>query len=329
MTKMLPAVVDGRPLLSPEVWRSMSASDRLEAVQKIRIFAPDAARRLTRLDERLRGGGPAASANAGLLITGPDHIGKHSLVEHLARSNPPIPTETMDAHSIIVVPPIAKPDPGALTEAIEFVTKWKYRERFSGGAGPAFQVNKICEALRTRILVFDRAMFLCSQYAIAVEAIPFLGGIMDAGQTLVVLVGPGTLEKRIRKTNGLSGRFFTWRLAPFEYGEDWTKALVDYERKMPFEKGSLTADTMSAHLYLACWGKMPRFAQLTVEAARNRVRNRRSNDAIKMEDFYRAYAELEPDDRINPFNPEYKAAVLMEEIARGPQVATSVLTGID
>ena len=48
-----------------------------------------------------------------------------------------------------------------------------------------------------------------------------------------------------------------------------------------------------------------------------------------MEDFHRAYAELEPDDRKNRFNPEYKAAVLTEEIERGPQVTTSDLTGID
>jgi hypothetical protein len=329
MTKMLPAVVDSRPPSSLEAWRAMSLGDRLEAVRGIRIFTPDASRYLTRLDGRVRAGGPAASGNAGLLITGPAHIGKHSFVEELARSNPPVPTETRHAHRVIVVPPIARPDPGALTEAIELATEWRYRERLFGGAGPSFQVNRICEALNTRVLVFDRAMFLCNQFSIAAEAVPFLSGIMDAGRVLVVLVGSETLENRIKKTNGLSQRFFVWRLKPFEYDAQWIKAVESYDDKMPFKKGALTADTMPARLFLACWGKMPRFAQLTVEAARNRLRNRSSNETIEMKDFYLAYAELEPDDKKNPFDEEYEAPVLMDLIDRGPQVTSAALTGID
>lgn len=263
MTKTLPAVVDRRSLSSSEMWREMSASDRLEEVRKIRIFAPDASNCLARLNARLRGSGPAASGNAGILVTGPAHIGKHSLIEHLAKSNPPVPTETMDRHSMVVVPPIARPDPSGLTEAIELATDWRYRgERLLAGAGPAFQVNKICEAKGIRILVFDRATFLCSRYSLAAEVVPFLSGIMDAGRTLVILVGPKTLEDRIKRTTGLSERFFFWRLAPFEYGAAWLQALRDYESKMPFGAGSLTAGTMPARLYLACWGKLPRFGQL-------------------------------------------------------------------
>jgi Bacterial TniB protein len=328
MTKNMPALIDGRPLSTTGVWIGMSASDRLEAVKNIKIFGPEAARCLTRLDERLRGGGPASSGNSGLLITGPDRIGKHALVQHLARSNPPVPTDTIDAHSIIVVPPVARPDPGALTEAIELATRWRYRERLFAGAGPAFQVNRICEALHTRVLVFDRAMFLCTSFGVAAEAVPFLVGIMDAGQVLVVLVGSNELRMRIRKTRDLAGKFFTWPLKPFEYDETWIRALGEYEIEMPFEKGSLTANTMPARLYLACWGKMPRFAQLTVEAARNRLRNRKSNGTLKMEDFQRAHAELEPGSK-NPFDPKYEGAILVEDIARGLQATASDLTEID
>lgn len=226
------------------------------------------------------------------------------------------------------MPPIAKPDPGSLTEAIELATGWRHRERLLGGAGPAFQVNRICKALKTRILVFDRAMFLCGQHAIAVEAIPFLIGIMDAGQVLVVLVGPDTLEKRIKATRGLAERFFKWRLEPFTYGDDWTTAIKQYGERLPFENGCLTRELMPQRLYLASWGKIPKFARLTIEAARIRLMQRKSRDALKMDDFYRAYAELEPDRR-NPFNPEYKETVLIDEIARGPQVNSSDLTSVD
>jgi hypothetical protein len=329
MSKMLPAVVDGRPPASAEDWRGMSASQRLEAVTNIKIFAPESNRCLARLDNRLRAGGPASSGNAGVILSGPDDIGKHSLIEHLARHNPPVPTETIDSHGIIVVPPIAKPDPGALTEAIELVTKWKYRDRLPPGPGPSFQVNNICGALKTRILVFDRAMFLCNSFAVAADAVPFLVGIMDAGQVLVVLVGPDELRKRIKKTRGLAGRFFTWPLKPFDYGEDWIKSLGDYEKKMPFEKGCLTANTMPARLFLSCWGKMPQFARLTIEASRNRLWNGKNRDALQMQDFERAYAELEPDDPKNPFNSKYDMAILKEDIARGPQVTTSAMTAID
>jgi hypothetical protein len=328
MIKTLPVVVDRRALSSSEAWRSMSASDRLEAVEKIKIFAPDARGYLTRLDERLRGGGPVTSGKAGALMTGPDGIGKHTLIQHLSNSNPPVPTDTMDSHRIIVVPPIAKPDPGSLTEAIELASGWKYRERLFGGAGPAFQVNKICSALKTRVLVFDRAMFLCGQHAIAAEAVPFLIGVMDAGQVLVILVASQTLEKRIKATRGLAGRFFKWRLAAFEYGPHWSTAIKQFDERLPFENGCLTRETMPERLYVACWGKIPRFVQMTMEAARTRLR-RKSHDVLEMEDFRHAYAELEPDDGENPFNPEYTATILMDKIARGPQVAASDLTGVD
>jgi hypothetical protein len=330
MTKTLPSVVDPRALSASGTWREMPPSDRLEAVRAIRIFAPDASNYMTRLNARLRSNGPAASGNAGILITGPAHIGKHSLIEHLAENNPPTPTETIDRRSIVVIPPIARPDPSGLTEAIELTTNWRYRgERFLPGAGPAFQVKRICAACGIRILAFDRAMFLCGKFAVAVEAVPFLSGIMDAGQTLVILVGPKTLEDRIRKTADLSERFFFWRLKPFAYGPEWVQALHNYEAKMPFRPGSLTAGTMPARLYLASWGKLPRFGKLTIEAARNRLRNRSSNDVIKLEDFYNAYAELEPDDRKNPFDKAYDESILADEIARGPQVSASTITEID
>lgn len=330
MSKTVPAVAGRRPVTSSGKWMEMSASDRLKELRSLRVFGPDAAKCLTRLNARLRGDSPASSGNAGILITGPAHIGKHSLIAHLADSNPPTPTETIDRHSIVVVPPIARPDPGGLTEAIELATGWRYQgARLLGGAGPAFQVNKICQAKGVRILAFDRAMFLCGRQAIAPEAVPFLSGIMDAGQTLVVLVGPKTLEDRIRKTSGLSERFFFWRLAPFAYGDEWVAVLGSYERAMPFAPGSLTSGTMPARLYLACWGKLPRFGQLTIEAARNRLRNRSSNAVIELQDFYDAYAELMPDDRKNPFRKDYTAQVLAEDIERGPRVDAATLTGVE
>jgi hypothetical protein len=172
-------------------------------------------------------------------------------------------------------------------------------------------------------------MFLCGKFGVAVEAVPFLSSIMDAGQTLVILVGPKTLEDRIRKTADLSERFFFWRLKPYAYGAEWVKALRDYEAKMPFRTGSLTVDTMPARLYLACWGKLPRFGILTIEAARNRLRNRGSNDVIELDDFYNAYSELEPDARKNPFDKTYDASILADDIARGPQVGASTITEID
>jgi hypothetical protein len=329
MTKTLPTVVDRRPLTSPEWWREMSPSDRLEVVQTLRIFAPDASRYMTRLNARLRGSGPPASGNAGILFTGPAHTGKHSLIKHLAKNNPPVPTETLDRHSIVVVPPIARPDPSRLTEAIELATNWRYRdERLLPGAGPAYQANNICKAKGVRILAFDRAMFLCGKFAVAADVVPFLTGIMDEGRTLVILVGPKTLEHRIKKTTDLSGRFFHWQIEPFAFGADWVKALHDYEAKLPFLTGSLTAGTMPARLYLACWGKLPRFGTLTMEAARHRL-NRRSNETIQLEDFYEAYSEMEPDDSRNPFDKAYDAAVLADDIARGSQVAASTLTETD
>jgi hypothetical protein len=329
MTKTLPAPAGSRSLSSSGAWSEMAPSDRLEVVRALRIFAPDASRCLTRLNARLKGSGPAASGNAGVLITGPAHLGKHSLIKHLAENNPPVPTETFDRHSIVVVPPIARPDPSGLTEAIELATGWRYRaDRLLPGAGPAFQVNRICEAKGVRILAFDRAMFLCGKFAVAAEAVAFLTGIMDNGQVLVILVGPKTLEDRIKKTTELSERFFKWRLEPFAYGADWNNGLANYEAKMPFQSGCLTAGTMPARLYLACWGKLPRFGRLTIEAARNRLR-RSPNETIKLEDFYDAYAELEPDDRKNPFDKAYDAAILADDIARGPQVAASTLTGTD
>jgi len=327
MTKTLPAVVGRRSLSSSEDWRTMSASDRLEAVQRIRVFAPDARDCLTRLDERLRGGGPVTSGGAGLLVTGPDGIGKHSLVKHLANSHPPVPSQTIASRGIIVVPPIARPDPVSLTEAIELAAEWRWRERQANGAGPAFQVNRICKALGTRVLAFDRALFLCTQHAIAVEAVPFLVGIMDAGQALVVLVGPEVLERRIKATRGLSSRFFKWRLRPIAYGPYWTATVKQFDERLPFENGCLTCETMPERLYVACWGKIPRFAQLAVEAARNRLTQRKSIDALGMADFHRAYAELEPDERTNPFDPQYTLSVLRDMVARGPQVSASDLTG--
>ena len=329
MTQALPTLIDRRSLSSSEAWRKMLPSDRLEAVRKIRIFTPEASRYLTRLNARVRGSGPAPSGNAGILITGPAHIGKHTMIEFLAENNPPVQTETIARQGIVIVPPVARPDPSVLTEAIEMATDWRYRgERLAPGAGPAAQVNRICQAKDVRALVFDRAMFLCGRYAVAAEAVPFLTGIMDKGRTLIVLVGSKTLEDRIKRTTGLSERFFFWRLAPYEYGPDWVKALQDYEAKMPFAAGSLTAGTMPARLYLACWGKLPRFGMLTIEAARNCL-NRRSNETIKLEDFYNAHAELEPDDKRNPFDTAYDAAVLADDIARGPQARASVLTEID
>jgi hypothetical protein len=326
MTKTLPAPAGRRSLSSSEAWGDMAPSDRLEVVRTIRIFAPDASRCLTRLNARLRGSGPAASGNAGIVITGPVHLGKHSLIKHLADNNPPVPTETFDRHSIVVVPPIARPDPSGLTEAVELATGWRYRaDRLPPGAGPAFQVNKICEAKGVRILAFDRATFLCGKFGVAAEVVPFLTGIMDEGRILVILVGPKTLEDRIKKTTDLSERFFKWRLEPFAYDAEWNNALANYEAKMPFRAGSLTAGTMPARLYLACWGKLPRFGKLTIEAARNRL-NRTPNETIQLEDFYDAYAELLPDDRKNPFDKAYDAAILEDEIARGPQVAVSTLT---
>jgi hypothetical protein len=171
-------------------------------------------------------------------------------------------------------------------------------------------------------------MFLCGKFAVAAEAVAFLTGIMDNGQVLVILVGPKTLEDRIKKTTDLSERFFKWRLEPFAFGAEWNNALANYEAKMPFRAGSLTAGTMPARLYLACWGKLPRFGKLTIEAARSRL-NRRPNEIIQLEDFYDAYAELVPDDRKNPFDKAYDAAILADDIARGPQVAASTLTGTD
>jgi hypothetical protein len=50
---------------------------------------------------------------------------------------------------------------------------------------------------------------------------------------------------------------------------------------------------------------------------------------IKLEDFFRAYAELKPDDRKNPFDKAYESRVLAEDIASGPQVDASALTEID
>jgi hypothetical protein len=141
-------------------------------------------------------------------------------------------------------------------------------------------------------------------------------------------VGPKTLEDRIKRTTDLSERFFSWRIEPFTYGDEWKNALKNYEAKMPFRTGSLTAGTMPARLYLACWGKLPRFGMLTIEAARNRL-NRRSNETIQLQDFYDAYAELAPDDRKNPFDKAYEAAVLADDIALGPQVAASTLTETD
>ncbi|WP_271557589.1 TniB family NTP-binding protein [Bradyrhizobium sp. CCBAU 45394] len=307
----------------------MTPADRLEAVRTIRVFAPDASRYLTRLNARVRGNGPAASGNAGILLTGPAHIGKHSFIEHLAQENPPVPTDTIARRSIVVVPPIARPDPSGLTEAIELATSWRYRgERLLPGAGPAFQVNRICEANGIRVLAFDRAMYFCGKFAVAADAVPFLTGIMDKGEVLVVLIGPKTLEDRIKRTTDLSERFFFWRLAPFAYGPEWIQALHDFEAKMPFNAGSLTASTMPARLYLACWGKLPRFGKLTIEAARNRLRNRNANDMIRLEDFHHAYSELAPDERNNPFDKGHEAAVLEDDIARGPQIDASTITEI-
>lgn len=148
MTRTLPAVVERKGLPASDAWVTMSESQRLDVMEKIKVFAPDARDYLTRLDDRLRNG-PVTSGHAGILMTGADGIGKHALIEHLARAHGPIPTKTIASRKLIVVPPSHRADPSSLTEAILAAAQWPFRERLSGGVSPSFQVNKVCEALGT------------------------------------------------------------------------------------------------------------------------------------------------------------------------------------
>jgi hypothetical protein len=326
MTRTLPTVVERKGLPSSDAWLGMSSSERLDTMQGITIFAPDAREYLSRLDDRLRNG-PVTSARAGVLMTGPDGIGKHALVRHLAAAHAPVPTETIDLRKLIVVRPSHRADPASLTEAILAAAEWRFRERLSGGVSPAFQVNKVFETLGTRVVIFDRAEFLCTDRGISPEAIPFLVGVMDEGKVLIVLVGPRDLEKRVKSSKVLSDRFFKWRLEPISPGRYWTATVVQFDKALPFRNGCLTQRTIPERLFLACLGKAPRLARLTIEAARMRFKSNKPHDILEIEEFYRAYAEYEPDGR-NPFDPGITIDALVEEIQRGPRATAEDFRGV-
>jgi hypothetical protein len=225
---------------------------------------------------------------------------------------------------VIVVPPVYKPDAPSLTEAIEIAAQWRWPQRLHAGAQPASQANKVVDAVGTRVLIFDRAEFLYTDRGMIPETVPFLVDIMKEGKVLLILVGPRALEKRIRACTSLAGRFFKWRLEPIPIGPFWTAALEQFDDKLPFEGGCLTRDTMPLRLYIACAGKPPALAKLTIEAARVRF-DKRSRDVLEMEDFHRAYSEYEPDAK-NPFDPKLTAFALTDEIERGPRATVTDLT---
>jgi len=323
MTRNLPAIPGGKRVTF-QSWQDMSVSQRLTAIERIRIWAPDARDYLVRLDDRLRSDGPVTSGKAGVLMTGVDGLGKHSVVEHLALNHPPIATATIPSQKLIVVPPIHRPDAPSLTEAIEVAVRWKWPSRLHAGALPASQANKIFEALDTRVLIFDRAQFLCTDGRLIPETIPFLVGIMSEGRVLIVLVGPRELERRVKSRPELAGKFFKWRLKPFSLDRHWTAALEDFGAKLPFQDGCLTKDTMPLRLFIACWGKPPVLATLTIEAARVRL-GKKSHDVMEMEDFHRAYSEYEPDEK-NPFDRDLTPFALTDIIERGSRANLRDLT---
>jgi hypothetical protein len=325
MTRNLPAVTENRRLASSEGWRGMSTSARMGVMEEIKVFAPDAREYLTDLDDRLRNG-PVTSGKSGILMTGEHGLGKHALIRHLATAHGPVPTETIPSRKLIVVPPTYRTDPASLTEAILAAANWPFRERISGGVSPAFQVNKVCQALGTRALIFDRSEFLCTERGIAPEAVPFLVGVMDEGKVLVVLVGPRELEKAVKKSEALSGKFFKWRLEPIPYGRYWTATVTQFDKAVPFQDGCLTRPTIPERFYLASLGKPPTLARVTIEAARKRFKTKKSHDIIEIDEFYRAYAEYDPDAR-NPFDPKITMGALMEEIERGPRATVEDFRG--
>lgn len=299
-----------------EAWRGLTAHQRLARISG-RFVYTSPIKELLRAFRLQIDALPTGSSKRGIILSGPDGIGKTALVREFARNYPKIDGDGRDRRDVIVTVPTFKVDAASLADAVVREINWPVRgSRQLGARSPEQQMDWVFEQAQTAMLFITRADFLAPNgKEIAPEAVPFLVRLLDQAGPTLALVGSKNFRDLVTKHPKLVGKFRYLELGPLSYGKRWLKAVAQYDAELPFLPGGLTATGMPEMLYLATEGRLPLLSGLCQDAGELALFGAKKADRLSKGHFEIAFPVFRPG-LGNPFIGDRKVPTLITEINR-------------
>lgn len=302
---------------SAEIWRGLNAHQRLAKISGRYVFTPPIKEILRAFRLQIEAL-PTGTSKRGIILSGPDGIGKTALVREFAKTFPLIDSDGRDRRDVVVTVPTFKVDAASLADAVVREINWPVRgARQLGARSPEQQMDWVFEQAKTAMLIITRADFLAPNGGkeLAPEALPFLVRLLDQEGPTLVLVGSTNFRYLVAKHPKLVGKFRYLELGPLSYGKRWLKAVAQYDSELPFVSGGLTTTGMPEMLYLATDGQLPLLSGLCHDAGELALFGNKKSDRLSKGHFEMAFPVFRPGLN-NPFIGDRNVSTLIAEISR-------------